>query len=118
MANVPLIHQVIPIIDYLLAHLEKVIDDLDMHPAICHVAQNGMSVLDTYYAHTDESDMYWMAMSTHVLQMSLFITNVTNQSCTLGTSSAILLRRNGHKHGLTQLSELHGTSGKNAISLG
>ena len=66
----PLIHQVIPIIDYLRAHLEKVIDDLDMHPAICYAAQNGVLVLDKYYVHTDESDMYRMAMSTHILQLS------------------------------------------------
>ncbi len=70
MANVPLIHQVIPIIDYLCAHLEKVIDDLNMHPAIRHAAQNGMLVLDKYYVRSDESDMYWMAMSTHILQLS------------------------------------------------
>ena len=70
MANVPLIHQVIPIIDYLHAHLEKVIDDLNMHPAIRHAVQNGVSVLDKYYACTDESDMYRMAMSTHILQPS------------------------------------------------
>ena len=59
----PLIHQVIPIIDYLCGHLETVIDDREMHLAIRHVAQNGVSVLDKYYARTDESDMYWMAMS-------------------------------------------------------
>ena len=63
MANVPLIHQVIAIIDYLCGHLEKAVDDREMHSVICHVAQNGVSVLDKYYARMDESDMYWMAMS-------------------------------------------------------
>ena len=50
MANMSLIYQVIPIVDYLHGHLEKVIDDREMHSAICHVAQNGVSVLDKYYA--------------------------------------------------------------------
>ena len=59
----PLIHQVIPIIDYLCGHLEKVVDDREMHLAIRHAAQNGVSVLDKYYARMDESDMYRMAMS-------------------------------------------------------
>ena len=59
----PLIHQVIPILDYLRGHLEKAVDDREMHSAICHVAQNGVLVLDKYYARTDELDMYWMAMS-------------------------------------------------------
>ena len=65
MANVPLIHQVIPIIDYLHGHLEKAINDCDMHLAIFHVAQKGVTVLDKYYTCTDESDMYQMAMGTH-----------------------------------------------------
>ena len=59
----PLIHQVIPIIYYLCGHLEKAVDDCEMHSAICHAAHNGVLVLDKYYAHTDELDMYWMAMS-------------------------------------------------------
>ena len=63
MANVPLIHQVIPMIDYLHGHLEKVIDDCEMHSEIWHAAQNGVSVLEKYYACMDESDMYRMAMS-------------------------------------------------------
>ena len=63
MANVPLICQVIPIIDYLHGHLENVIDDHTVHLAIRHAAQNGVSVLDKCYARTDQLDMYRMAMS-------------------------------------------------------
>jgi len=61
-ANVPLLHQVIPIIDYIRNELDKVINDESKLLIVRKAAQNAALVLDRYYARTDESVMYRVAI--------------------------------------------------------
>jgi len=62
MGNVLLLHQVVPILDYLRVHLEETSENTSLHPAVRHAAMNGIAILDKYYSKTDESDMYRTAM--------------------------------------------------------
>lgn len=62
-ADVPLLHHVIPAIDYLRDHLERLVDNDTLHPAVRHAANNGIVILDKYYARTDDSEMFRVAMS-------------------------------------------------------
>ena len=59
----PLLHQVIPIIDVLTAHLENTVADILLHKVIRRAAARGLGVLNKYYSLTDESVMYRIAMS-------------------------------------------------------
>jgi len=61
-ANVLPLHQVIPIIDYIRNELDKVINDESKLLIIRKAAQNAALVLDRYYAWTDESVMYRVAI--------------------------------------------------------
>jgi len=74
-ANVMLIHQVIPIIDYVRTELDKVINDYGKLAIVWHAAQNAAMIIDKYYACTDESVMYWVAIHTFffVLQFCVLI---------------------------------------------
>jgi len=60
--NIPLIHQVIPIIDYVHAELDNVINDYSKLAIVRHAAQNAVMVIDKYYACTNESVMYRVAI--------------------------------------------------------
>jgi len=57
-----LIHQVIPIIDYIHTELDGVINDYSKLAIVWHAAQNAVMVIDKYYASTDESVMYRVAI--------------------------------------------------------
>ncbi len=65
-SNVVLVHQVIPMIDHLNTELESIVDDARKPKAIRHGAKNALRVLDKYYACTDESEIYRVAMSEFV----------------------------------------------------
>lgn len=63
-SRVPLLHEVIPIIDTLHAELEKYEKNADKLylPIISVAAARGRAVLHKYYAATDDSIMYRAAM--------------------------------------------------------
>ena len=61
--KVPLIHQVIPIIDIVSKALDEFIDDATLPPAICSAAVHGSLMLNKYYSKTDESVIFRIAMS-------------------------------------------------------
>lgn len=65
-SRVPLLHEVIPLIDTLSTHLDKYVENegKTYHPAISSAAARGRKVLDRYYAATDDSIMYRAAMGT------------------------------------------------------
>lgn len=63
-SSVPLLHEVIPLIDILTAELQRFIDDTDALPAIRSAAMHGRAMLDKYYSKTDDSVMFRIAMST------------------------------------------------------
>ena len=60
----PLIHQVIPYIDLLTAHLEQAIADYTLMKPVRSSAARGLRMLNKYYSRTDDSIMYRIAMST------------------------------------------------------
>lgn len=62
--KVPLLHEVIPIIDVLTDKLEMSAMDQKLHVTVRATAAKGLAVLNKYYAKTDDSIMYRMAMST------------------------------------------------------
>jgi hypothetical protein len=59
----PLIHDVIPVIDSLTTFFDKSIDDATLHPSVRHAALHEVLMLNKYYAKTDESVVYQIAMS-------------------------------------------------------
>ncbi|KZT31642.1 hypothetical protein SISSUDRAFT_1067594 [Sistotremastrum suecicum HHB10207 ss-3] len=65
--NQPLVHQVIPVIDYLTEKFAAAADDDSGQTSLIirHGAVNGISVLNTYYSKTDDSVMYRVAMNLH-----------------------------------------------------
>ena len=60
-----LVHQVIPIIDCLTMELASAVVDKDVHMSIHHGVQNATCVVNKYYALSDDSMMYQVAMSEH-----------------------------------------------------
>src|SRR6266481_5216555 len=58
-----LVHQVIQIIDRLTTELALAVADKDVHMSIRHGAQNPTRVVNKYYALSDDSVMYQVAMS-------------------------------------------------------
>lgn len=62
---VPLVHEVIPIIDSLTCHFDRVIDNTSLHLVVRHAALRGLICLNKYYAKTDESVVYRIAMMLH-----------------------------------------------------
>ena len=61
--KVPLIHQVIPIINIVSKALDEFIDDATLPSAICSAAVRGSLMLNKYYSKTDESVIFCVAMS-------------------------------------------------------
>jgi len=76
-ANVPLIHQVMPIIDYICTELDEIINDYSKLAIVWHAAQNAAMIIDKYYACTDESVMYWVAICTFFLVLQFHVLIVT-----------------------------------------
>ena len=50
-------------IDALTTQLEDVVDNTSLHSSLRHGAKTALLVLNKYYGHTDESEMYRVAMS-------------------------------------------------------
>ena len=69
----------IPIIDYVHAELDNVINDYSKLAIVRHAAQNAVMVIDKYYAHTDESVMYRVAI--HTFFFSTVIVPCTSCHC-------------------------------------
>lgn len=61
---VPLIHQVIPLIDSITSHFDAVLDSSTTSLAIQHAALRGLLLLNKYYACTDDMIVYRISMST------------------------------------------------------
>ena len=57
-------HEVIPYIDVLTAHLDDFQDDLSLTSAIRAAAKHGRIMLSKYYSLTDETPIFRIAMST------------------------------------------------------
>lgn len=64
-SRVPLLHEVIPMIDLLTNMLQTYIDDLSAFPAIRAAARRGRDMLNKYYSKTDTSVMFRVAMSAY-----------------------------------------------------
>lgn len=71
----PLIHHVVPIIDSLTSALDKYIDNVALHPVVCHAALRGLLMLNKYYARTDESIVYRIAMGMFHVVFKSFLTD-------------------------------------------
>jgi hypothetical protein len=63
-SSTPLIHEVIPIFDVITSALDEFIDNIELEPIVRHAALRGMLMLNKYYALTDDSIVYRIAMST------------------------------------------------------
>lgn len=62
-SNVPLLHEVIPLIDILITQLEDCIASLTLHLVVCVAGACGLHVLNKYYSRTDDLIMYCITMS-------------------------------------------------------
>lgn len=62
-SKVPLIHDVIPLIDAITLALDEVIDDPIQSLTVRHAALRGVLLLNKYYAKTDDTIIYRIAMS-------------------------------------------------------
>jgi hypothetical protein len=61
-SETPLLHEVIPICDVITRALDDYIDDKSKFPAVRAAARRGLVMLNKYYALTDDSVMYRVAM--------------------------------------------------------
>ena len=62
-SNVPLLHEVIPLIDILTSCLTKAIsDENNIVQPVRAAASRGYKLINKYYSLTDESIMYRLAM--------------------------------------------------------
>lgn len=80
---VPLIHQVILIIDSITAHFDSVIDDITINLAVRHAALQGIIILNKYYLQTDDSIVYCIATSKLFLSRVDMMLIIHHQSFTL-----------------------------------
>lgn len=60
---IPLIHEVIPIFDALTSALDEFLDNTDLLPAVRAAALRGIVMMNKYYALSDQSSIYRVAMS-------------------------------------------------------
>jgi hypothetical protein len=72
-SKVPLLHEVIPLIDTITRTLEKAVTNRELYPAVRASAAKGLSVLNKYYSKTDESIMYRCAMSEFLSSIACLI---------------------------------------------
>lgn len=63
-SRIPLIHDVIPIFDILTNVLDEFIDNENNLSAVRAAALRGSAMMNKYYALTDDSVVYRIAMST------------------------------------------------------
>lgn len=61
--RIPLLYEVIPIIDILNEKLEDAAENTSLLPSVRAGAMKGLAVLNKYYSKTDESIMYRIAVS-------------------------------------------------------
>jgi hypothetical protein len=61
--RIPLLHEVIPVIDILTEKLEDAIENDHLMSVVKGSAVRGLTVLNKYYSKTDSSIMYQIAMS-------------------------------------------------------
>lgn len=57
-----LLHEVIPFMDILTAHLDDFADNEALHPAVCRAAQLGRAAMNKHYSRTDESIQHRVAI--------------------------------------------------------
>ena len=96
----PLLHQVIPIIDSLTTALDEFIDNAALGSAVRHAALRGMLMLNKYYGRTDESILYRIAMSKSLLFKYTSYETVTISYSTAPSTQAFLLPTCGLASGM------------------
>ncbi len=62
-SGVPLIHKVILMFNKMISQLEDIITDIKLFPSVWAAAIWACAILCKYYSKTDDSYMYWIAMS-------------------------------------------------------
>jgi hypothetical protein len=62
-SRIPLIHEVIPIFDALTTALDEFLDNEELLPAVRAAALRGITMMNKYYALTDDSVVYRVTMS-------------------------------------------------------
>lgn len=66
-SNIPLLHEVIPVIDIIAGRLVESMADVALPAQVRYGAALGWKLLNKYYSATDESVMYRCAMSTSLI---------------------------------------------------
>ena len=61
--RIPLLYQVIPVIDILTEKVEEASENSSLMPVVQTAALKGLAILNKYYSKTDESIMYRITMS-------------------------------------------------------
>jgi hypothetical protein len=79
-SKIPLVHEVIPIFDILSGALDEFINDSEGIPAVRAAAYRGVTIMNKYYALTDNSVVYRIAMSTYSLIFMLASTTNSLQA--------------------------------------
>ncbi len=114
--DVPLLHQVIPIIDLLTTNLTDTIANEDIEPVVRTAAARGLAVLNKYYSATDDSIMYRVAMREFILLLRLYC--YTNdgllQFFTHGTNQSTSDVKGGSRHGYVRQKIFFASSGRSS----
>jgi hypothetical protein len=71
--KVPLLHEVIPIVDIITRALDDYADDVTKLPVVRAAAQRGRAMVNKYYSLTDDSIMYRLAMRKFLLLLLLHL---------------------------------------------
>lgn len=71
-SDTPLLHEVIVYFDIISGVLNEFIDDEDLPCVAQHAALCGMLMLNKYYALTDDTIVYCLAMSMSTIPFYLF----------------------------------------------
>jgi hypothetical protein len=61
-SKIPLLHEVIPIVDIITRALDDFVDDITKFPVVRAAARRGRAMMNKYYSLTDDSVMYRIAM--------------------------------------------------------
>lgn len=70
-SDIPLLHEIIPVIDILTSKLVNAVVNINLSIQIHFAAAMGYEVINRYYSATDESIMYRCTMSAYLCSFLL-----------------------------------------------
>ncbi|KAF4610855.1 hypothetical protein D9613_006637 [Agrocybe pediades] len=89
-SRIPLLHEVIPIFDKITEALDDFIDDVERPACVRHAALRELLMLNKYYALTDDSVVYRIAMILHPRHKMMYFTKAKWEQSWIDTAGRII----------------------------